>query len=211
VFIYRQMRPYRKWSCPSIDIAQAEAEIWNDFRADAIDVGTAVKHLTEARDGGTMLSARSSELLSIENEAERLVFALEMKSVQYQQQTTITTMEVLKKESDDVDSISMLVVGTEAGDVLILPHDPNNSSYQCRIRLPSAPVMMVVSGVFDVEWRVAVACRDGKVYVIKNGDVRGTAVLSGTVIDLGSQAVAMTSQDKMLWVATMDRVSRYRY
>ncbi len=41
------------------------------------------------------------------------------------------------------------------------------------------------SGIFDVEWRISVICRDGKLYSIKNGEVRGTAVLSGSVIDLG--------------------------
>ena len=29
--------------------------------------------------------------------------------------------------------------------------------------------------------------------------------MSGTVIDLGTQVVAMARQDKLLWVATMDR------
>lgn len=36
--------------------------------------------------------------------------------------------------------------------------------------------------------------------------VTGTALLSGAVIDLGSQAVAITKQDKNLWVATMDKM-----
>lgn len=42
-----------------------------------------------------------------------------------------------------------------------------------------------------------VACRDGKLYSIKEGDVRGTAVLTGNVIDLGAQAIAMAREDKV--------------
>ena len=61
-------------------------------------------------------------------------------------------------------------------------------------------MLLSVSGLFDVEWRIAVACRDGKIYNVKNGDSKGSAVLSGTVIDLGSQAVAMAKQEKLLWV-----------
>lgn len=45
--------------------------------------------------------------------------------------------------------------------------------------------------------RVMVACRDGRLYSIKEGDVRGTAVLTGNVIDLGSQAIAMAREDKV--------------
>jgi hypothetical protein len=51
-----------------------------------------------------------------------------------------------------------------------------------------------------------VICRDGRMYSVKSGEIRGTAVLSGQVADLGSQAVACVSQDKNVWVATMDRV-----
>lgn len=36
-------------------------------------------------------------------------------------------------------------------------------------------------------------------------EVRGSALLVGTAVDLGSHAVAMVRQEKMLWVATMDK------
>jgi Bardet-Biedl syndrome 1 protein len=42
-------------------------------------------------------------------------------------------------------------------------------------------------------------------YSVKSGEARSTAVLSGAVTDLGSQAVAAVRQDKALWVATMDK------
>ena len=45
--------------------------------------------------------------------------------------------------------------------------------------------------------RIIAACRDGKVYNIKDGDIRGTAVLTGNVIDAGSQVVALAKQDKV--------------
>ena len=54
--------------------------------------------------------------------------------------------------------------------------------------------------------RIVVGCRDGTIYNIKEGDVRGTAVLTGNVIDTGSQMVAIARQEKLIWVATMDRM-----
>jgi Bardet-Biedl syndrome 1 protein len=95
---------------------------------------------------------------------------------------------------------------TCAGQVYILPQDPTNSSFLCKVQLPSTPVLLSVTGLFDVEWRISVICRDGRMYSVKSGDVRGTAVLSGQVSDLGSQAIACVKQDKLLWVATMDRL-----
>lgn len=206
IFIYRQLRPYKKWTCPPVDIAAAEIDVWNNIRTESIDLQSALKSLSDIRDSGLPLSSRSIDLLSFDTDLAKQNFVYEMKDIPYAQHTLITCMETLKKTSEDIDAISLLIVGTESGQVFILPQDPNNSSFLCKINLPSVPVLLSASGLFDVEWRVFVTCRDGKLYSIKSGDVRGTAVLSGAVCDLGSQPVAVARQDKLLWVATMDKL-----
>lgn len=60
--------------------------------------------------------------------------------------------------------------------------------------------------IFVFPARIVVGCRDGMIYNIKEGDMRGTAVLTGNVIDTGSQMVAIARQEKLIWVATMDRM-----
>ena len=81
---------------------------------DSIDDKTAVKLLSEARDSGVQLSARSTELLSFDSDNQgRINFIKEMKNVAYQQLTLITAMDTLKKDSDDLDALTMLVVGTD--------------------------------------------------------------------------------------------------
>jgi hypothetical protein len=44
---------------------------------------------------------------------------------------------------------------------------------------------------------ILVACRDGRIYNIKEGDIRGTALLTGNVIDTSSQIIAMSRNDKV--------------
>mmetsp|Transcript_15923 Transcript_15923/g.35247 ORF Transcript_15923/g.35247 Transcript_15923/m.35247 type:complete len:481 (+) Transcript_15923:78-1520(+) len=205
VFIYRQLRPYRKWTCPFVDIAPVEQEVWTALKSEGLSPVAAAKQLIEARDKGTKLSARSMDLLSLEGDSARAVFVHEMREIMYAQSTLITCMEVLKKDSEDDDAITLLVVGTEAGQMYVLPQDPAGSSYLCKVQLPSTPAILSVSGLFDVEWRISVICRDGKMYSVRPGEARSTAVLSGAVTDLGSQAVAAVRQDKALWVATMDK------
>jgi Bardet-Biedl syndrome 1 protein len=189
-----------------------EVEVWNDLKAGSVSPAAAFDKLLQLRDGGmggsgTALSARSCELLSLESEAERAVLVEELRhgAGSYSQLTLITCMDSLRKDSDEANAVSLLVVGTEAGQLMVLPQDPSGSAFLCKVSLPSPPVMLSVAGMFDVEWRVTVICRDGKMYSVKNGDARGSAVLSGTVVDLGSQAVAIAKQDKFLWVATMER------
>ena len=54
-----------------------------------------------------------SELLSFDSDSlARSNYILEMKNVLYQQLTLITAMETLKKDSDDMDALTLLVIGT---------------------------------------------------------------------------------------------------
>jgi len=61
------------------------------------------------------LSARSVDLITLESEAARAAYVNEMKDILYTQSTLITCMDTLNKDSEDFDSITLLVVGTESG------------------------------------------------------------------------------------------------
>lgn len=58
-----------------------------------------------------------------------------------------------------------LVIGTESRQVLVL--DPAGSSIMAKVTLPGVPVHMAITGLFDVDYRIVVACRDGNVYTVK--------------------------------------------
>eukprot|EP00603_Paraphysomonas_imperforata_P008422 CAMPEP_0114427968 /NCGR_PEP_ID=MMETSP0103-20121206/8665_1 /TAXON_ID=37642 ORGANISM="Paraphysomonas imperforata, Strain PA2" /NCGR_SAMPLE_ID=MMETSP0103 /ASSEMBLY_ACC=CAM_ASM_000201 /LENGTH=599 /DNA_ID=CAMNT_0001597133 /DNA_START=109 /DNA_END=1908 /DNA_ORIENTATION=- len=206
IFIYRHIRPYRKWTCPNVEISEVENRVWDALRSDNITPSEGASQLCEARDTGTQLSSFSLDYIILENEQKRATYIDETRNHELEQLTLLTCMEVLKKDSDEPEAMSLLVVGTEEGVVYILPPDPSGSAFLCKITLKSVPVMLNVTGLFDTEWRIVVGCRDGMIYNIKEGDVRGTAVLTGNVIDTGSQMVAIARQEKLIWVATMDRM-----
>lgn len=104
-----------QWTCPFVDIAQAESDIWNSIKNENMNAATAVKRLCEARDSGTKLSARSVDLITLESETARNAYVSEMKDILYTQSTLVTCMDTLKKDSEDYDAITLLVVGTESG------------------------------------------------------------------------------------------------
>jgi Ciliary BBSome complex subunit 1 len=112
--------------------------------------------LKNLRESGVNISSRSQELLSLENSDKRNDFIQEMNEIDLIQCTSITCMGVLKKDSDEIDAVTLLVVGTEAKQVLILPSDPSNSTVLWSLSLPSVPVSFAISGAFDVEWRIMV-------------------------------------------------------
>ena len=92
----------------------------------------------------------------------------------------------------------MLVVGTEAGDIIIL--NPAGTEILKRWKLPSAPVYMAITGVKDIEFRIVCACRDGNVHSIKESGP------SGVVIELESMPCGLARQDKNILVGCMSNV-----
>jgi hypothetical protein len=92
--------------------------------------------------------------IPIQNEQNRTSFIDENRNQPLQQQTLLTCLEVLKKDSDEQEAMSLLVAGTENGMIYILPPDPTGSAYLCKIALKSVPVMLNITGLFDTEWRL---------------------------------------------------------
>jgi Bardet-Biedl syndrome 1 protein len=71
----------------------------------------------------------------------------------------------------------MLVVGSESKEVCVL--EPSGMGIKKKIvGLKSVPCFMQTTGQFDVEYRIYVACRDGKVYLIRNGEIVNEIIYS---------------------------------
>ncbi|KAG8470997.1 hypothetical protein KFE25_009418 [Diacronema lutheri] len=198
VFIYRRLRPYYKFSVPPTPLAQAEANVWTKLHSGAMDIAEAVDALVAARDGGTLLTTRSVDLINTEALDERTALVDAWRGAPLTHQTVITCMEVIRKNMDEEDALSQLVLGTEAGSVLVL--DVTGVTIVNRFQLPSTPVYLAITGLYDVEYRLVCACRNGSIYTIKNGE------LSGTVVELEAQPCGLARIDKHILVACMGAV-----
>ena len=150
-------------------VGEKESETWGALREGKISIGEAREALGAARDGGDQLTNQSQDLLAIEEDGEARAAVAACAGKKLSQQTVATCMEVLKKEMDDDDAVSMLVVGTEAKQVLVL--DAAGSSILVSATLVSRPSSS--ASPLPVDYRVVRACRDGNVYTIKNGEVTG--------------------------------------
>merc|ERR1719408_377544 len=134
----------------------------------------------------------------MEDNEQQQEFVRKVKDSLLQQNTSITCMEVLKQNMDEPTAVSMLVLGTENRLVYIL--DSTALSIATTIELDAVPSFISVLGLFDVEYRITVACRDGNIYTIKNGQVLST------VIELETQPVGLVRYDKNIYVGCMDNV-----
>jgi len=198
VYIYRYMRPYLKFTLPPVEVDPAEVEIWQELRKDASDLRAAYEKLNLARESGTVLSNHSIDFLATEDPEQQEEWVRATKDNLMQQQTSITCMEVVKQNMDDNTAVSMLVLGTENKMLYIL--DSSALNIAMKVELDAVPTFISVLGLYEVEYRITVACRDGNIYTIKNGQ------MLSTVIELETQPVGLVRYEKNIYVGCMDNV-----
>jgi len=198
IYIYRYLRPYLKFVLPPVPVDSVEAEVWAELTSRVCaDIPTAIGKLSAVRDEGKA-TTRTLDLLTCESNEERLEKIIHYRDMgPITNQSCITCMEVLKLNMDDPNSVSMLVVGIEHKAVYIL--DPAALKVLTKVELDGIPTFMSIMGLYEVDYRITVACRNGSIYSIKNGQ------LLSTTIELETQCVGLVRLEKNVYVATMDQ------
>ncbi|XP_048475599.1 Bardet-Biedl syndrome 1 protein [Rhincodon typus] len=193
IYIYKNLRPYFKFTLPPLEVNPLEQDIWHQVKEDKIDHLTLKEMLESFRDKGDMpLSARSLRYLMLEpHEMEAFVNVHKMQTIK--RQTVITCMATLNKNMADDDAVGCLVIGTENMEVCIL--DPEAFTVQAKLNLPSVAVFMDVTGQFDVEFRIIVACRNGNIYIIRRDSKRPKQC-----VELNSQPVGLVRLNRSIVV-----------
>ncbi|XP_069036466.1 Bardet-Biedl syndrome 1 protein isoform X1 [Lepisosteus oculatus] len=165
IYIYKNLRPYFKFTLPPLEVNALEQEVWSQAREDKIDPMSLKEMLEGIREKADVpLSVRSLKFLMLEpQEMEAYVNLHKQQPVR--RQTVITCIGTLKKNMADEDAVSCLVIGTESRDVLVL--DPEAFTILHKMSLPSVPTFMDVTGQFDIEFRITVACRNGNIYILR--------------------------------------------
>lgn len=223
VFIYRNLRPFFKFTLPALTVNPRERSAWEralesaneretagtgETRAPADD-GEQVspmdlrRELATLRDQGVPLTITSAEFLALEvgpgDDAvlRRYILDHSNEARRLQRRTVVTCMASIPKDSQEPRSVCQLVVGTEAGEVFIL--SPDATSVVTTVQLPSVPAFLSTEGLYDVEYRILIACRNSKVYAIRNGR------LSTTVLEMESPIMGLISLPRAAVIACMDR------
>jgi Bardet-Biedl syndrome 1 protein len=129
-------------------------------------------------------------------------FASVFKQLPLRKQSVVTCMTVMYKSYNDENSSSCLVIGSENRDVYIL--DPAAFTFLSRVELPAVPVFLSVDGLYDVDYSINAACRDGCVYTVKKDFPQGMP--SFPCISLSSQAVGLINDNKNVIVGTMNQI-----
>uniref|UniRef100_A0AAR2KSH5 Bardet-Biedl syndrome 1 N-terminal domain-containing protein n=1 Tax=Pygocentrus nattereri TaxID=42514 RepID=A0AAR2KSH5_PYGNA len=107
IYIYKNLRPYFKFTLPTLEVNPLEQDVWSQAREDMIDPMT----LKEMLEGIRFLMLEPQDMEAYVNLH---------KQQPIRRQTVITCIGTLKKNMADDDAVSCLVIGTESQEVYIL-------------------------------------------------------------------------------------------
>ncbi|CAM9367615.1 unnamed protein product [Chrysoparadoxa australica] len=162
------MRPYYKFTVPAVDIAQEEREIWEQLMDGSLLAGEAIDALAKVYFAGSFTGLfLFAQNVVLTNMPQLLLPIPVTSALPSNTPAAITCLTRLNYCDEGEHETSCVVLGTESRDVILLSPPGNVIA---KLSLPSVPVLMATYGLLDVEWRVVVACRNGKIYTVKNGD-----------------------------------------
>ncbi|CAG9759499.1 unnamed protein product [Ceutorhynchus assimilis] len=115
----------------------------------------------------------------------------------------ITCMTTIERSTRDKGAIACPIIATEFGNVYFL--DPQNFSILhqtnvCNIR--ATPFIIKCTGLYDVEFRVIVATREGHICLLRKGWLEGKSLvqLTSNIVDM-----VLIPGDNFIIVATSDK------
>ena len=199
-----KLRPYYKFTLPSLPVEPRETEVWRRLGNDSMRIDDAIAELAEARDAGAPLTERTLEVLALGEEGlesdkngvranardERLAAFVRSQTVAGPptRPTSATALGVVKHVADDADAVSRLIFCTEDGQVHVLSADAKEVS--ATYQLPSAVAFVAVATGSRAEGKhvIACACRDNRVRAIVDG-----AVDDSLVFDLEAPACGLAT------------------
>ncbi|CAG0880955.1 unnamed protein product [Cyprideis torosa] len=173
VFIYKNLRPYFKFSLPSMNINDVERDLWSQAASERINAASLRDALESLQSeiGTKGMTTRSQRYLMLEGFQEMKTFlkAHAFPENELKRQSVVTCMTTLKKSRDEPGALTCLIVATESGHLYIL--DPEAFTALTSAQMDGVPSHLVATGLYDVEYRVLIGCRDGQIFQARRGDL----------------------------------------
>ncbi|KAA0165405.1 hypothetical protein FNF28_03461 [Cafeteria roenbergensis] len=203
VFVYRNMRPFFKFALPQLPVHGEELELWRSALDGEESPEALYEGLTRLRDEeGASLSITSAELLALDRhpESNLRLYMEEHRSEarELKRMSVVTCMTAIRRSSSDERAQSQLVLGTEAGDVIVLT--AAGTQIDAKFRMPggAVPAAVHATGLWEVESRLVVQTRHGEIRTVRNKR------LTSTVMRAGVPITDSTAMESAVVAAAMD-------
>lgn len=125
LYIYKNLKPFYKFSLPSLQVNQMENEVWQKIYDNQIDSVTFRKELISLQSeiGETNLTTKSQFLLSISDPTAMVEFVKFNQNLPLKRCNIITCLATIRKTVEEENNLNCIVIGTENKDIFIIEPD----------------------------------------------------------------------------------------
>ncbi|XP_063701971.1 LOW QUALITY PROTEIN: Bardet-Biedl syndrome 1 protein, partial [Culicoides brevitarsis] len=202
VLLYRNLKPYFKYTLPSMDIEPLERDIWQQFQtAGSESIAELCQTLANGLETNQMTSL-SQKLLSLPPE-KRHDFIKSNLTTKLERLSNITAMTTLPKNSTEPKATMCLAVAAESGDIFILDSTAFTVLQQAKVcAFQLTPVLVSASGLFDVDYNMVISTREGPICILRKGWLEGQQIIR---LDHPATGLALLPIEQTIIVVCMDK------
>ncbi|XP_026466800.1 Bardet-Biedl syndrome 1 protein-like [Ctenocephalides felis] len=200
ILLYRNFKPYFKFTLPPLEVLPLEIEIWRKFEAGESDVFAFLESLREVPFSELTIRTQNLLALSEENRPDFIAKHLQEDSVR---RSAVMCMAPLSRNAAKERAADCLSLVTQHGELMILDSQAFTIIHQARISSSKyTPTLMSMIGSYDVEYRCLVACREKTVCVLRKGWLEGRTLIR---LDVPIVGLEINAQDQSAILVLMDK------
>ncbi|XP_044260139.1 Bardet-Biedl syndrome 1 protein homolog [Tribolium madens] len=200
LLIYKNSKPFYKFCVPPSPITPLEEETWKRFGEPNCDFDKVINDLKSVK--FNQLSARSQELLSLSPDQIQ-EYITRFTGLTPLKISPIVCMTTLNRFSEDKYAIACPVLCTENGIIYILDSQTFTVLHQADVcSVKTTPAIIKTTGMFDVEYRIVIACRENSICILRRGWLEGKSLIQMTedIVDM-----VLVPGDNFIVVATASK------
>ncbi|XP_053676967.1 Bardet-Biedl syndrome 1 protein homolog [Anopheles nili] len=201
VLFYRNMKPYYKYTIPSMTIEPLEVDVWKKL---PVERGEPLEALIDSLRTiePSQMTLQTQELLSLP-ESERGGYIHSNAERKLERLSIITAMATIKKASNEPKASSCLILATESGEMLFLDTQAFFVLAQAKVGpFHGTPSMISASGQYDIDYRVVITTREGALYLLRKGWLTGQHIVK---LEAPAAGLSLLPIDQTIVVVCMNR------
>ncbi|XP_024084124.1 Bardet-Biedl syndrome 1 protein homolog isoform X2 [Cimex lectularius] len=167
VLVYRNCRPYFKFTLPPQEGSSLEADVWSEI-SNADQLIQVLKDLSLEL-GFTNLSSPSQNVLLMDPSL-RDEFISSNTHFMIKKQMVITCVTTLRKYADNDRDVSCVLLATESAQLFVM--DPETFTLVNEFKLPDVCCNIAAYGVYLVEYCVLMSFRNGSLFALRGNSLR---------------------------------------
>lgn len=205
ILFYRNMRPYFKYTLPSLLIEKQEIGIWNKLSNDR--PVNYEKHINELKNlNFSNLTILSQKLLKIQ-EDDRERFIKDNIDPKLEKQANIVALNAIYKNLEDEKSANCLVITTDAGDVLIMDVQSFNILHQAKVcNFKATPDLVSANGSYQNDFRIIISTRENSVCILRKNWYEGREIIK---LEKPATSLSLLPIDQTISVISAEKLLAY--